>query len=134
MATKNVRSGSAKRATRSESPAAADATPFMKRVADRLGKAKKLRNGMIVFRLRGASGGDFCLNCASGKVRMMDRVPRESNPPLIEVIGEAGAVQDVLQGKSDPVAQFLRGRFRLRGDLQYLSDLAMEFELIKRPI
>jgi hypothetical protein len=134
MATKKVRRDSAKRAARAESLDVVDTTTLMRRVADRLGKSKGLRKGMIVMRLRGAGGGDFCMDCTSKSARLLERMPRQSVPPLIEVIGEAGAIQEVLQRKANPVAHFLRGRFRVRGDLQYLSDLAMEFELIKEPL
>src|SRR5712691_6791518 len=134
MATKKLRTGAANRAVRDESRTAADVTPLMKRVADRLGESKRLQKGMIVIRLRGTGGGGFCLDCTPKSVKLLERVPRETDTPRIEVIGEAGAIQEILQAKADPVAHFLRGRFRVRGDLQYLSDLAMEFKLIKQPL
>ncbi len=134
MATSKVRSGSPKRAAKSETAIGPAVNPLMKGVADRLGKSKNLRKGMIVIRLRGESIGDFCLDCAPGKVQLLDRAAPGTTAPLIEVIGESGAIQEILQAKADPVAHFFRGRFRVQGDLQYLSDLAMEFGLIKQPL
>jgi hypothetical protein len=134
MATAKVRTGSAKRPVGSDSAAATDVIPLMKKVADRLGKSKSVRKGLIVLRLRGTSTGDFCFDCALGKVKLLDRAPVETDPPLIEVIGQDGAIQEILESRADPVSLFYRGRFCVRGDLQYLSSLALEFGLIKQPL
>ena len=54
--------------------------------------------------------------------------------PLIEVIGDAEAVQAVLDRKVNAREQFLAGGIRVRGDLRYLSDVALEMGLLKHPL
>jgi len=133
MASKNPPKASAKRPKQTESPKST--TPqLLKKVADQLGKSKRLREGQIVVRLHGPEGGDFCLDCGPKSVKLMERLPNKDNPPLLEIIGDASAIQNILENKADPVAQFLRGHFRVRGDLQLLSELAMEFKFIKQPL
>ena len=131
MAKRNVRPA---RRARSDAPRAARAAPLMKRVAERLSESKRLQAGTIVVRLRGAGGGDFCLDCTPESVKLLSRLPRQTEPPRIEVIGDAAAIEEIIQAKADPVVHFFRGRFRVRGDLRYLSDLAMEFNLIQQPL
>jgi hypothetical protein len=50
------------------------------------------------------------------------------------VIGDAGAVQDILDGRVDARERFLAGGIRVRGDLRYLSDLGLELGLLKQPL
>ena len=103
------------------------------RAGRRLGKAKSLKEGSILLRLQGSGGGNFCLDCKKRAVRLVKRTPRHTEVPLIELIGPADVVLEILDGKTDGLNQFLRGRLRIRGDLRYASDLAGEFRMVKQP-
>ena len=106
----------------------------LEKTAKNLSGAKILREGAIAFRLTGEGGGDFCLDCTAGKTKLAAGIPRRVSMPLVEVIGDAQRIRSILEGKKDAKAQFLAGGFRVRGDLNYLSDLAMECGILKEPI
>ena len=53
--------------------------------------------------------------------------------PHVEVIGDANRIRAILEGRKEGRLQFYAGGIRVRGDLQYLSDLAYEMGLIKEP-
>ena len=55
-------------------------------------------------------------------------------PPLFEVMGEAALVQDILEGRKDALAEFASGSLRIRGDLNYFSELAVELGILKSPL
>ena|SRR5215831_10558901 len=95
--------------------------------------ARVARAGDIVLRLSGKGGGTYRLACGHKEVRVTETAD-VSVRPLIEVIGDAATVQAVLDGKVDARKQFLAGGIRIRGDLQYLSDLALELGLLKDPL
>jgi hypothetical protein len=99
-----------------------------------LANAKSLKDGNIIFRLKGEGGGDFCIRCLEKSTRLLRSVPKTAEPPLIELIGSKDAIQKILEKKSDPLVQFMRGNFLIRGDIRYISDLALEFKLIKQPL
>lgn len=98
----------------------------------RHGKAKALRKGTIVLRLTGAGGGEYCIDYSAKGASLAKGMPRST--PLIEVMGDARRIRAILQGKKDARTQFLAGGIRVRGDLRYLSDLALELGIIKDPI
>jgi hypothetical protein len=50
------------------------------------------------------------------------------------VIGDARRIRGILEGEKDATRQFLAGGFRIRGDLQYASDLALELGYIEQPL
>jgi len=52
----------------------------------------------------------------------------------VEVIGSSAKVRALISGDRDPVKVFLSGGVRLRGDLRYASDLALELGLIEEPL
>jgi hypothetical protein len=54
--------------------------------------------------------------------------------PTIEIMSSASRIQAALSGDKDPRALFLAGGFRVRGDLAYFSDLAVELGILKEPI
>jgi hypothetical protein len=95
-----------------------------------------MKPGDIVFRLSGPGGGSsYRVECGEGQVRVAETtVTGADTTPLIEVIGDARSIQAVLAGEKDARMQFLAGGFRVRGDLRYLSDIALELGLIKEPI
>ena len=89
-----------------------------------------LKEGSIVFRLTG--GEVYSIECSANGTEVTTGIPRST--PLIEVSGEAKHIQAVLEGKRDAVAQFMAGGLRVRGDLRYLSDLALELGILKQPL
>ena len=100
-------------------------------VAKRLGAAKAVRGGHIVLHLKGAGGGVYHLDCSAGPPKVVKGTPRAA--PIIEVIGDAKRILAIVEGKKDGRRQFLAGGIRVRGDLRYLSDLALELGIIKEP-
>jgi len=104
----------------------------LRRLANRASGAKALQEGHIVLRLTGRHGGIFALRAQGGKVEVLNDIPAGPHP--IELIGDAQRVLAVLEGKKDARAQFLAGGFRVRGDVRYISDLAMELGILKTPI
>lgn len=100
--------------------------------AARVSQADATRNGAIVFRLTGAGGGEYCLDCSRGVAKITKEIPSRS--PLIELIGDAPRIFAILEGKKDARAQFFAGGFRVRGDLRYASDLALELGIIEKPL
>ncbi len=105
---------------------------YLKTFAKRLDKTKALKKGLILLRLTGADGGEYCLDCSPKGVRIEKKMTHST--PLIEVIGDAKRIRAVLDGKKDGRTQFLAGGIRIRGDLRYLSDLAIELDIIKEPL
>ena len=108
------------------------AETYLGEFAKKLGKTEALRRGSIVLRLTGAGGGEYCLDCSTKGIRLSKGMPRSA--PLIEVMGDARRIRGILEGKKNGRTQFLAGGIRVRGDLRYLSDLALELGIIKQPI
>jgi len=102
---------------------------------ERLNQSKLTRQGNIVLRLSGNGGGNYCLSHDSGKttLRQLDAMS-DQTPPLIEVSGDAQIVYEIFEGKRNAFKQFLAGGLRLRGDLRYFSDLALEMKIIDQPL
>jgi hypothetical protein len=95
-----------------------------------------MKRGDIVFRLTGSGGGtSYRVECGDGQARVAETtIASTGSAPLIEVIGDARSIQSILAGEKDARMQFLAGGFRVRGDLRYLSDVALELGLIKEPL
>ena len=102
-------------------------------VGRKLAKCSSLRSGAIGVHATGPGGGDFTFDCTERGVRV-HKGPISEAPPVIEILGEARRIEGVLAGEKDAVAQFLAGGFRLRGDLRYFSDLAVELGILKQPL
>jgi hypothetical protein len=100
-------------------------------VARRAGRASKLRHGDIAFRLAGTRELVLAADRDGVKVAL---AAERTGTPLIEVLGDPDAVQAVLSGKVEGRKQFLSGGIRVRGDLRYLSDLALELGLLEKPL
>jgi hypothetical protein len=93
------------------------------------------REGTILIRFVGEDGGesvgDFHVH---SRVSGCELSRKEGHaPPLIEIIGEPERIRAVLEGGREGLAQFYRGGIRIRGDLQYLSELAYELGFIREP-
>lgn len=110
----------------------ADVRPALQGLAERLRKSKRRRRGQVVFRLRG--GGDLHLESDETSVSVRDGMPKRANGPRAELIGHPRVLKSILEGKNNPRARFLAGGFRVRGDLRYLSEVAMELGLLDRRI
>ena len=103
-------------------------------LAPRLEKARALRHGDIVFRLGGTAGtAEAVLTADRDGVRVVPAAGR-TGTPLIEVLGDPEAVRSVLSGEVEGRKRFLAGGIRVRGDLRYLSDLALELGLLAKPL
>ncbi len=105
------------------------------RLAQRLRESKSLRRGDIVFRLVGPAGGNYCLECSESEVRVAEFAAAGADrQPLIEVMGGAETIRAIIDGEKDATKQFLAGGIRVRGDLRYLSDMALELGVLKAPL
>ncbi|MGB7872194.1 MAG: SCP2 sterol-binding domain-containing protein [Mycobacterium sp.] len=105
----------------------------LQEIATKVADAKSARAGDIVLRLSGVGGGTYRLSSGPNGFEVSETAD-VSGTPLIEVIGAAKAVQDILDGKTDARERFLAGGLRVRGDLQYLSDLSIELGILKHPL
>lgn len=107
----------------------------LRRASERFAKSKPVKRGDIVFRLGGPGGGTFVVESSEKGIRVYESAAAGTDrPSLIEIIGDARRIQAILDGKKDAMEQFLAGGFRVRGDLRYLSDIALELGLIKEPL
>lgn len=107
----------------------------LSRVAKRIGESPSARTGQIVFHLAGAGGGEYRLDCAPGRAKVTSGAAGlAEGAPVLEVTGDAALVRAILDGKKDPLKQFAAGGLRVRGDLRYLSNLALELGLIDTPL
>jgi hypothetical protein len=107
----------------------------LQNLADKLSKNRSLRPGNIVFHLSGDGGGTYVLECGSNEVNVSENVAAGvGRPTLVEVIGDAAAIRAVLDGEVDAREQFLSGGIRVRGDLRYVSDSALELGLLDKPL
>jgi hypothetical protein len=104
----------------------------LKSFAVRLNKSKVFRKDPMVFKLSGTSGGEYFLDCSAGTVRVAKGRPSGRVP--VELTGDAQRIIAILEGRKDARKQFLAGGFRVRGDLHYISDLAMELGILKEPL
>ena len=110
-----------------------DLAPVLREVAQKLAKAQALRQGTIHVRTIEAGGQSYYLEASDRGVEVVKEPPTQT-PPVIEIIGDARIIQEVLGGRSDATHRYLTGGFRVRGDLRYLSDLALELGFIKVPL
>lgn len=110
---------------------ALDAT--LNELARKVQGSRKLRRGDIAFRLSGQGKAAMVLAADGAGVRVLPAADRQQTP-LIEVLGDAETVRKVLTGEVEGRKQFLAGGIRVRGDLRYLSDLALELGLLAKPL
>ena len=104
-------------------------------LATRLQNSRQLRRGNIVLRLGGAEGGEFRLECTDGGVRINEGLVADTEAaPLLEVFGDSNTIRAIIDGEKDAVRQFYAGGIRIRGDLRYFSDVAVELGILKEPL
>jgi hypothetical protein len=107
----------------------------LERVSERFAKSKAMKPGDIVFRLAGQGGGNVVVECSEKGVHVAESAAAGADrTPLVEVIGDANRIRAILAGRKDAREEFLAGGFRVRGDLRYLSNVAMELGIIKDPL
>lgn len=102
-------------------------------IAERLAETRAVKHSWILIRATGTGGGDFLLECGPRKAKVV-RAQAPTSPPTIEIIGEAKYIQPLLRGEHDPRKLFFAGKLRVRGDLAYLSALALELGILKAPL
>jgi hypothetical protein len=100
--------------------------------AKRLSATTVLRDGHIVLRMKGEGAAEYCFRCEKGIASLQQDVPPGDHH--IELIGDARRIRTLLEGKKDARVHFLAGGFRVRGDIGYISDLAMALNLLKHPL
>lgn len=124
-----------KKAARPKAKAATRVPTALKGLAKKIDETGKARAGHVVFTLSGDAGGVYCLEC-DGRQTALSRsaVPSGDRATLVEVIGDADVVADILAGKKDAVKTFFAGGLRIRGDIRYLSDMAVELGILKDPL
>src|SRR5262245_33737223 len=105
------------------------------RLTQKLDACAAVRPGEIVLRLSGAAGGDYCIACGGGKARLARNLQGAGDrKPLLEVWGDADVIRAIVDGEKDAVKQFLTGGLRIRGNLRYFSDVAVELGILKKPL
>lgn len=106
--------------------------PLVDRFAAKLSKSKHLREGRFALRFTGLNQGTLSFNCSKDGVTISEG--DSVAPPVVEMIGDRDLILSVLDGKKDGRAQFIAGGFRIRGDLKYASDVALELGIIDQPL
>lgn len=107
----------------------------LRTLASRVGDTHRVLRGDVVLRLSGEKGGTLRVKPGRGKDDIeITEADDSAAAPLFEVIGDAEAVQAVLDGRVDGESQFLAGGIRIRGDLRSFSDLAQELGFLKHPL
>jgi hypothetical protein len=91
------------------------------------------KKGYIKVKTTGSGGKEYYLEGSENGMRVV-RTQSIASPPLLEITGNAGRLQAVMSGKKDALKQFLTGGFRVKGDLHYLSDLALALGFLKKPL
>jgi hypothetical protein len=104
-------------------------------LAQKLETSAAIRTGDIVFHLSGAGGGEFVLSSRSGRTMMTStsRGP-DDRKPLLEFWGDANIIRSIIRGEKSALRQFMAGGLRVRGDLRYFSDLALELGILDAPL
>ena len=98
----------------------------------RLQSQRLLRPGTIVFRAAEGETPIFALR-SSERGAMVEQSADDA-APLLEVIGDPRRISAIVRGEKDARLQFFAGGIRVRGDMQYLSELGMELGFLKKPI
>ena len=100
------------------------------RLAERIQSCRRTRDGQIVIETSGDSPARYVLACGAGGVDVRTDAAPTATPTLV-IIADADILRSVLDGERDAREQFFEGGLRVRGDLRYLSDLALELGILK---
>jgi hypothetical protein len=109
---------------------------LLEQAAGKLAGCRALKRGVILVRVTGAGAepADYWFDCAEKGARLVREAPRPEASPTIEIIGDARNISGVLTGQKNALKHFLAGGFRVRGDLRYFSDLALEMGILTNPL
>ncbi len=107
---------------------------LLEQAAGKLANCRALKRSVILVRVTGAEAADYWLDCAERGVRLVKDAPRPDASPAIEIIGNARNISGVLTGQKNALKHFLAGGFRVRGDLRYFSNLAVEIGILENPL
>ena len=104
-------------------------------LAARLKDSRRIRKGNVLLRVAGAEAGDYIVECSDAGVRINEGTGVSMDPlPVLEVFGDSNTIRAIIDGEKDPVRQFYAGGIRIRGDLRYFSDVALELGILKEPL
>jgi hypothetical protein len=106
----------------------------LERAAEKVRWERHSRRGDIIFVVSGREAGQYAVEVSPGTARVTSGAARGDRPPLLEVMGDADTIRAILDGERDAREEFLQGGLRVRGDLRYFSDLAMELGILKIPL
>lgn len=121
------------RSTTAQSESATALQKAVESVAAKLHRDRRLRPGSIVFRAAEGETPVFTLR-ASDTAFEVDAAAAAEPSPLLEVIGDPRRIRAIVRGEKDARMQFFAGGIRVRGDMQYLSELGMQLGFLKKPI
>jgi predicted lipid carrier protein YhbT len=110
----------------------AAAETVLKTLAKQLDRVHNLRKATVLLRITGDGGGDYCLACSPEGVRVSADVPLVHHD--LEVVADRAHILAMIEGRRDARTVFLTGNVRVRGNVQYWSDVAYELGLIKERI
>lgn len=105
---------------------------FLKPVLEKASKVEGLRDGVVRFRFNDTD--DATVRLAKGRAEITADEDDLERQPLLEVMGDRKRIQAILDGKKDARAQFLAGGLRIRGDLRYFGELAVELGILDEPL
>jgi len=105
---------------------------FLRPIVERAGNIKGLRDGAVRFRF--SEGGDAVIRVTRGRAELSAEPESTEDEPLLEVMGDRRRIEAIIAGKKDALEQFLAGGLRIRGDLQYFSDIATELGILREPL
>lgn len=105
------------------------------RLRERMDECRAVKPGDIDFHLNGKSGGEYRISSGKGKSTISSAAGRGCvAESMLEVWGDADTIRAILDGEKDPVKQFLAGGMRVRGNLRYLSEVAVELGILDKPL
>jgi hypothetical protein len=104
-------------------------------LSTRLSSCRAVRKGgTLLIRATGDGGGEFHLEASEQAVRVTKAPAMLPAAPTLEIMGDARRIAAVISGGKNARKEFLAGGFRVRGNLRYLSDVAMELGILKIPL
>jgi len=103
----------------------------LKKLVGRMTGCRALRKSSMVIQTVDGGGRGYYIDCSPDSVKVTSA---PLTPPTIEIIGRARSIESLLLGKKDPRKLFFAGALRVRGDLRYLSNLALELGILKQPL
>jgi hypothetical protein len=142
MATRRRTTGSSSKKPAARKPSSAVAARHLAEleqavmtVAEKVRGDGLLRDGSIVLRSDKEAAGGLLVRAGRKGVELAPLAGGEEGaPPLLEVIGDPRRLAAIVRGEKDGRKQFLAGGIRVRGDMDYLSELGMQLGFLDKPI